>query len=57
DMALLNTAATLLVADKAASLEQGLQMAARAIDSGAAADKLGRLVELSNAMPPGGAGG
>ena len=57
DMALLNTAATLLVADKAASLEQGLQLAARAIDSGAAAGTLGRLVELSNEEPPGGAGG
>ncbi len=47
DMTLLNAAATLLVADKAPSLEQGLQLAAEAIDSGQAANTLRKLVELS----------
>ena len=47
DMTLLNAAATLLVADKAPSLEQGLQLAAKAIDSGQAANTLRKLVELS----------
>ena len=47
DMTLLNASATLLVADKAPSLEQALQLAADAIDSGAAAGTLRKLVELS----------
>ena len=49
DMALLNAAATLLVADVAPSLQDGLRLAAEAIDSGAAGRTLQQLVELSNA--------
>jgi anthranilate phosphoribosyltransferase len=48
DMALLNAAATLVVAGRAAAIEQGLAMAAGAIDSGAARATLARLVRLSN---------
>ncbi len=48
DMALLNAAATLVVADVAASLEEGLHLAAQAIDSGRAAETLQRLIETSN---------
>ena len=48
DMALLNTAATLVVAGVAASLEEGLEQSAAAVDSGAAAKTLRRLAELSN---------
>ncbi|MCH7848749.1 MAG: anthranilate phosphoribosyltransferase [Planctomycetes bacterium] len=52
DMTLLNAAATLLVADKAPSLEQGLQLAAEAIDSGQAANTLRKLVKLSSDTDP-----
>jgi anthranilate phosphoribosyltransferase len=43
DVVLLNAAAALAVAGTAADLEAGLQLAAHAIDSGAALDKLRRL--------------
>ena len=49
DMALLNAAATLLVADAASSIEEGLVRAAESIESGQAAQTLNRLIELSNA--------
>ncbi|MHC4415200.1 MAG: anthranilate phosphoribosyltransferase [Planctomycetota bacterium] len=48
DMTLLNAAATLFVADQAASIEEGLRLAAEAIDSGAARRTLRQLVRLSN---------
>jgi anthranilate phosphoribosyltransferase len=48
DVSLLNAAAGLWIADAAPSIEQGLRMAAAAVDSGAAATTLSRLVELSN---------
>jgi anthranilate phosphoribosyltransferase len=47
-MALLNAAATLLVAGTAGSLQEGLALAAQAIDSGAAGRTLTKLIELSN---------
>jgi len=48
DLALLNAAATLVVGDRAGSLPQGLQLAAEAIDRGAVAETLERLIDLSN---------
>jgi anthranilate phosphoribosyltransferase len=48
DMALLNAAATLVVADLAESLPDGLRLAADAIETGEARETLARLVELSN---------
>ena len=56
DMTLLNSAATLVVADKVPSIEKGLNLAGEAIDSGAAKTTLGRLIELSNEVSPGRAG-
>ena len=49
DVALLNAAAALLVADKAKSLKEGLELAAKSVDTGAARKRLDRLVEISNA--------
>ena len=49
DVALLNAAAALLVADKAKSLKEGLELAAKSVDTGAARKRLERLVEISNA--------
>ncbi|UXN69531.1 anthranilate phosphoribosyltransferase [Devosia neptuniae] len=48
DIVLLNTAATLIVVDKAADLREGAAMAAEAIDSGKAKQTLARLVAVSN---------
>jgi len=48
DVALLNAAAALLVADKAKSLKEGLELAAKSVDTGAARKRLERLVEISN---------
>ncbi len=48
DIAILNAAATLVVADIADDLKDGAERAAEAIDSGAAAMALARLVEVSN---------
>ncbi len=47
DVVLLNSAAALYVAGKADSLQDGVEMSAASIDSGAAADKLERLRVLS----------
>jgi anthranilate phosphoribosyltransferase len=47
DVVLANTAAALWVAGRAASLPEGVRRAAEAIDSGAAADLLGRWAVLS----------
>jgi anthranilate phosphoribosyltransferase len=47
DVVVLNAAAALMAAGKAASLEEGIGMAEGALDSGAAADKLDRLVAFT----------
>jgi anthranilate phosphoribosyltransferase len=49
DIVLLNTAAALIVGGKAASLEAGVELAAKSIASGAAAQALARLVAITNA--------
>ncbi|PLX42919.1 MAG: anthranilate phosphoribosyltransferase [Hyphomicrobiales bacterium] len=49
DIVLLNSAASLMVADKAESLFEGAEIAAKAIDSGEAKAALERLVKISNA--------
>ena len=49
DAVLLNTAGVLLAAGAAATIPDGIQQAAQAIDTGAARLKLDALVELSNA--------
>jgi len=48
DIVLLNAAAALLVAGKVKDLKDGLQVAAKSIDSGAAAHALERLVAITN---------
>jgi len=50
DMVLLNTAAALVVSDIADDLVDGIERAARAIDSGEAARTLGKLVAVSRAV-------
>jgi anthranilate phosphoribosyltransferase len=47
DIVLLNAAASLLAANQVADLAEGLRKAAASIDSGAAYDKLERLIEFS----------
>jgi anthranilate phosphoribosyltransferase len=47
DIVLLNAAAALLVAEKVSTLAEGAQMAAGAIDSGKAAEKLAQLAAVS----------
>lgn len=49
DIAVLNAAAALVVAETAANLREGAQLAARALDSGAARAKLDALIRVSNA--------
>jgi anthranilate phosphoribosyltransferase len=49
DIALLNAAAGLIVAGRAAALEQALTLARRSVDSGEADARLQRLVEVSHA--------
>ncbi|GLK69530.1 anthranilate phosphoribosyltransferase [Hansschlegelia plantiphila] len=49
DVAILNAAATLVVAGKAETFSDGASLAAAAIDSGAAAARLDALVRISNA--------
>jgi anthranilate phosphoribosyltransferase len=48
DIVLINAAAALLVAGKAATLKDGVALAAEAIDRGAARDRLRRLVAITN---------
>ena len=48
DIVLLNAAAALTVADKAPTIADALPLAARSIDSGAAAAALGALIRVSN---------
>jgi anthranilate phosphoribosyltransferase len=50
DVVLLNAAAALVAAGSAEGFPEGLEQAARAIDSGAARDALQRLVEVSQAL-------
>jgi anthranilate phosphoribosyltransferase len=49
DIVLLNSAAALIVADKAETLKEGAALAGEAIDSGRARETLQRLVAVSNA--------
>ncbi len=49
DAVLMNSAAALVVADRAASLKEGVEMARSAIDSGAARAKVEALRRLTNA--------
>jgi anthranilate phosphoribosyltransferase len=49
NIVVLNAAAALVVADRAADLEEGLIMAGESIDSGAAAERLQRMVDESQA--------
>lgn len=51
DIAVLNAAVALVVAERAADLRGGAALAAQALDSGAAAEKLAALVKHSNALP------
>ena len=51
DAVLLNGGAALLAADKVGNLTEGIEMAARAIDSGAALERVEALVEASQAAP------
>jgi anthranilate phosphoribosyltransferase len=48
DIAVLNAAAALVVADRAADLREGAALAAKAIDDGAGAATLAKLVQISN---------
>ena len=48
DVALLNAAAALIVAGKAKNLKDGVVLGAKSLDSGAAMDKLKRLIAVSN---------
>jgi anthranilate phosphoribosyltransferase len=48
DIVLLNAAAALIVGGKAASLTEGVERAGRAIDTGAAAQALDKLVAITN---------
>jgi anthranilate phosphoribosyltransferase len=51
DIVLLNAGASLLIAGAAQDVTQGIELAAAALDSGAAATRLARLAALSNAAP------
>jgi anthranilate phosphoribosyltransferase len=48
DTVLMNAGAGLVVAGKVAGIDEGVHLAARAIDEGAAARTLERLVAISN---------
>jgi anthranilate phosphoribosyltransferase len=48
DIAILNAAATLVVAGKAKNIKEGAQLAAKSVDSGEAKKRLDRLVAVSN---------
>jgi anthranilate phosphoribosyltransferase len=49
DIVLINAAAGLVVADKVATLQEGVALAARSIDTGAARARLHKLIAVSNA--------
>jgi anthranilate phosphoribosyltransferase len=48
DVALLNAAAALVVAGRAGDLKEGMALGRRSIDDGAAAERLKRLISVSN---------
>jgi len=48
DMVCLNVAPAMVVGKKAKTLQEGFRLAQRTIDSGAAAEKLDRLIEFTN---------
>jgi len=48
DISVLNAAGALVVADKAQTIEEGIELAAKALSSGAALKTLDKLVEVSN---------
>ena len=50
DIAILNAAAALIVAAKAKDLKEGAAIAAKSLDSGAAGERLERLIKVSNAQ-------
>jgi anthranilate phosphoribosyltransferase len=50
DIVLLNSAAALVVGDKAADLRGGVKLASEALESGAARRVLDRLIQITNAM-------
>lgn len=52
DIALLNAAGVIVAAGSADSLEEGLEQARESVDSGRAREKLGELVEFTNAAAP-----
>jgi anthranilate phosphoribosyltransferase len=52
DVALLNAAAALIVAGKARDLKEGMALATKSVDSGAAKDRLDKLVSVSNTAAP-----
>lgn len=52
DIVLLNSAAALVVADKADDLREGVALAADSIDSGKARAALARLIEITHEPPP-----
>jgi anthranilate phosphoribosyltransferase len=54
DIVLLNSAAALMVADRAEDIMSGMELARQALDSGAARAKLEQLVMTSNKMASGG---
>ncbi|WP_416900339.1 MAG: anthranilate phosphoribosyltransferase [Minwuia sp.] len=51
DIVLLNAAAGLIVADRAADLKEGAEMAAAVLDNGAAARTLSKLARITNEAP------
>jgi anthranilate phosphoribosyltransferase len=51
DIVLANTSAALVAAGRAANFLEGVQLAAASIDSGAAREKLEKLIAFSNAEP------
>lgn len=53
DIVLLNTAAALIVADKASNLKEGVDAAAKIVDSGAARETLSKLIAASNGKSDG----
>lgn len=52
DIVLLNSAAALVVADKAGDLREGVALAANSIDSGKARTALAKLIEITHEPPP-----
>lgn len=52
DMVLMNAASSLVVADRASDIHQGMEIAAASIDDGKAKETLARLVEVSNRGKP-----